>query len=171
MGSHHGGLARARATAERLTHRHHKGDAYAAHEHIAATPARILEVLSDPHSVRRWFPVPCDFEDDVGRLRAGESYRTTGRLAGRHVHADLRVLEASERRVSVSLVGHVVFDLDVELSPNGSGTDADIRVAVHSGGGLSGRLLTPAASALLRAGALGHTVNAIRAEAEHVTRP
>lgn len=166
MGSHHGGLSRAKATAERLTHRHHKGDGYAAREHIAATPARILEVLSDPQAVRRWFPIPCEFEDEVDRLRAGESYRTTGRLAGRHVHADLRVLEASEQHVKVSLVGHVVFDLDVDLSPNGSGTDADIRVGVHSGGGLSGRLLTPAASAMLRAGALGHTVAAIRAEAE-----
>lgn len=166
MGSHHGGLARAKATAERLARRHHKGDAFTAHEHVAATQGRILDVLSDPEAVRRWFPVPCEFEDEVGRLQAGKSYRTTGRLAGRHVHAELHVLEADEQRVRVSLVGHVIFDLDVELSPNGSGTDADIRVAVHPGGGLSGRLLTPAASALLRAGALGRTVHAIRAEAE-----
>lgn len=166
MGSHHGGLARAKATAERLAHRHYKGDAYAANEHVAASPARILEVLSDPEAVRRWFPVPCEFEDSVDRLQAGRTYRTTGRLGGRHVHADLQVLEAGEQRVRVSLVGHVIFDLDVELSPNGSGTDADIRVAVHSGGGLTGRLLTPAASALLRAGALGRTVHAIRDEAE-----
>jgi carbon monoxide dehydrogenase subunit G len=166
MGSHHGGLARARATAERLAHRRHKGDAYTAREHIAASPSRVLEVLSDPEAVRRWFPVQCEFEEEVDRLRAGSSYRTTGRLAGRHIHADLRVLEADERRVAVSLVGHVIFDLDVELSSHGAGTCADIRVSVHPGGGLSGRLLTPAAAAMLRAGALGHTVAAIRGEAE-----
>jgi len=167
MRSHDGGLSRARATAERLTHhRHHKADGFTAHEHIAASPARILEVLSDPESVRRWFPVPFDFRDDVRRLAAGGTYATTGRLAGRHVHADLRVLEASEQRVKVSLSGHVIFDLDVDLAPNGAGTDADVHVGVRSGGGLSGRLLTPAASAMLRAGALGHTVAAIRGEAE-----
>jgi carbon monoxide dehydrogenase subunit G len=166
MTGHHGGLARVAATAGRLAHRHHRGDAFVASEHIAATPQRILEVLSDPHAVRRWFPLPCDFDDEVERLCAGGSYKTHGRLAGRSLHAELEVLEDDERHIAVRLSGPVVLDLSAELTSEGAGTRARIVASVHSGGGLSGKLLTPAASALLRAGALERTVAAIRAEAE-----
>ncbi len=154
------------ASAGRLAHRDHRGDAFVASEHIAASPERVLEVLSDPHAVKRWFPLPCDFEDDIDRLRAGGCYRTRGRLAGRSLHADLRVLEADEQHIAVRLSGPVVLDLTAELTREDSGTRARIVASVHSGGGLAGKLLTPAASALLRAGALGHTVAAIRLEAE-----
>ena len=166
MTGQQGGLARVAATAGRLVHRHHRGEAYVATEQIAATPQRILEVLSDPQAVKRWFPLPCEFDDDVERLRAGGSYRTHGRLAGRSLHAELRVLEADERHIAVRLSGPVVLDLSAELAGDTAGTQARIVASVHSGGGLSGKLLTPAASALLRAGALERTVAAIRAEAE-----
>ena len=166
MNDHHGGLARVAATASRLAHRHHRGDPFVAEEHIAATPQRILDVLSDPHAVKRWFPLPCDFDDDVDRLRAGGSYRTHGRLAGRALHAVLEVLEADEDHIAVRLSGPVVLDLSAELRREPSGTRARIVASVHSGGGLSGKLLTPAAAALLRGGALERTIGAIRAEAE-----
>ena len=166
MSGHHGGLARLAATAGRLAPRHNRGDAFVASQHIAATPRRVLEVLSDPHAVKRWFPLPCEFDDDVDRLRAGGSYRTRGRLAGRSLHAELQVLEDDERHIAVRLSGPVVLDLSAELTSEGSGTRARVVASVHSGGGLSGKLLTPAASALLRAGALEHTVAAIRAESE-----
>ena len=166
MSGHHGGLARVAATAGRLAHRHHRGDAFVADEHIAATPQRILEVLSDPDAVKRWFPLPFDFDDDVGSLRPGGSYGVHGRLAGRSLHARLQVLEGDERHIAVRLTGPVVLDLSAELTGGASGTAARILASVHSGGGLSGKLLTPAAAALLRAGALERSVAAIRAEAE-----
>ena len=169
MTGHQSGLARVAATAGRLAHRHHRGDAFVASEHIVATPQRILEVLSDPRAVKRWFPLPCEFDDDVDQLRAGETYKTHGRLAGRSLHADLRVLEGDERHIAVRLSGPVVLDLSAELVPDDTGTVARIVASVHSGGGLSGKLLTPAASALLRAGALEHTAAAIRTEAESGT--
>lgn len=166
MTGQHPKLARVAASAGRLTHLHHRGDAFTASEHIAAPPARVLAVLSDPEAVRRWFPLPCAFEEDVDRLRAGEVYKTSGRLAGRSLRAELSVLEADESHIAVRLSGPVIFDLTALLTPAGAGTDAEIRAWVHSGGGLSGKLLTSAASALLLAGALTHTVAAIRAEAE-----
>ena len=167
MTGHQGGLARVAATAGRLAHRHHRGDPFVASADIAATPRRILEVLSDPHAVKRWFPLPCEFDDHVDRLRPGGRYRTHGRLAGRQLHAELHVLEADERHIAVRLEGPVVLDLSAELTgAEGAPTQAQIVASVHSGGGLSGKLLTPAASALLRAGALERTVADIRAEAE-----
>lgn len=166
MTGHPRGLGRVAASAGRLTHRHHRGDAFTASERIAASPERVIDVLSDPQAVKRWFPLPCEFDDDVDRLRAGGSYRTHGRLAGRLLHAELTVLEADGRHIAVRLSGPVVLDLSAELAPEGSGTQARIVASVHSGGGLSGKLLTPAAAGLLRAGALGHTVAAIRSEAE-----
>ena len=169
MTGHHGGLARVAATANRLAHRHHRGDAFVASEHIAATPQRVLDVLSDPRAIKRWFPLPCEFDDDVDRLRAGGSYKTHGRLAGRSLHAELQVLKGDERHIAVRLSGPVVLDLSAELAAEGVGTRAKIVASVHSGGGLSGKLLTPAASALLRGGALEHTVAAIRTEAESGT--
>lgn len=156
-------LSRIAASAGRLAHRH-RGEPFTASEHFEATPSKMLHVLSDPDSVRRWFPLHCEFEPGVERLRAGQSYPTTGRLAGRTLHGELTVLEATERHIAIRLLGPVVFDLDAVLHAAGDGTDADIQVSVHSGGGLSGRLLTPAANALLHAGAVGHTVAAIRKE-------
>ena len=120
-------------------------------------------------AVKRWFPVPCEFDEDVDRLRAGGSYKTHGRLAGRSLHAVLQVLEGDERHIAVRLSGPVVVDLSAELAADGAGTRARIVASVRSGGGLSGKLLTPAASALLRAGALEHAVAAIRTEAESGT--
>ena len=171
MSGQHPKLARVAASAGRLTHRHHRGDAFTASEHIAAPPARVLAVLSDPEAVKRWFPLPCAFEEDVDQLRAGEVYKTSGRLAGRSLRADLSVLEADESHIAVRLTGPVVLDLTAVLTPAGTGTDALIKAWVHSGGGLAGKLLTPAASALLLAGALTHTVAAIRAEAESPVVP
>ena len=123
-------------------------------------------MVSDPARIRRCLPLPFEFDEPVERLQAGNSYKTTARLAGRHMHCDLRILHADAEHIAITLVGPLIFDLHADLEPAGGGTRADVRADVHSGGGLSGKLLTGAAAALLRAGALGRTVAAIRREVE-----
>lgn len=144
----------------------HRGEPVHASESIAAPPARVLAVLSDPASMRRWFPVAFEFEPRIDKLVAGHEYPVSSRLAGRALHSRLDVLAGDVEHVVVRVAGPVVFDLDVRLTGDEGITHADVTVSVHSGGGLGGRLLTPAAAALLRSGALTRTIAAVRAEAE-----
>ncbi len=184
MAGTHERLQRVSATAQRLAHRH-RGEPFEASALIAAPPRRVLDVLSDTACIRLWFPIPCEFDDGETRLRSGGSYRVSGRLAGRTVHGQLSVFEGSAEHVAIRLAGPVVFDLDAVLSTVDratvdvpgepplraesvatAATRADVTMSVHPGGGFASRVLTPAASALLRSGALARTVDAIRVIAE-----
>lgn len=164
MGRAHGGLAEI-SCGLRSGSRQANDQQRHASTHIDAPPAAVLSALSDPEAVCRWFPLPCEFDEDVSHLEAGCSYATTGKLAGQKIHSQLEVREASKRAVSVRLSGPVALSLDADLRPAEGGTDLRVRISVGSGGGITGRLLAPAASAVLN-GALGHTLNAIRKEAE-----
>jgi hypothetical protein len=132
-----------------------------------AAPAAVLHVLTDPGACGRWAPV--DFEVDGlrhgDRLRAGSRARVEGRLAGRHVGFDVRVLAADEERLA--LLAHGPIDLDVEyrLRPVAAGSEVRASVAVR-GNGLAGRVLAQATGALLAAGALRTAVSRIAREAE-----
>jgi hypothetical protein len=133
-----------------------------------AAPAAVLDVLTDPGACVRWAPV--DFEVaglDGDRLRAGSHARVVGRLAGRDVGFDVRVLAADEECLALLADGPIALDVEYRLRPVAAGSEVRASVAVH-GHGLAGRLLAQATGALLAAGALRTAVSRIAREAEHL---
>ena len=86
---------------------------------------------------------------------AGSRARVSGRLAGRRVGFDVEVHEADGRPARRSPPsGPVGFDVDYDLAAADGGSEVRASVSVRSGGGITGRLLAEATSALLSAGAL-----------------
>jgi hypothetical protein len=132
----------------------------------AARPAEVLDVLTDPQACRRWAPVPFELEEFNGaRLHAGAKARVCGRLAGRSVDFEVVVSEADERGVTLAAHGPVGFDVAYELQAVDAGSEVRASVSVRPAGGLAGRLLAQATSALLSAGALEAAVSRIGREA------
>ena len=131
----------------------------------AAAPRAVLDVLTDPVACRRWAPVDFDVEDDPGRLRPGTRTRVSGRLAGRDVGFELEVHAADAERFELTASGPVGFDVSYDLAPVAGGTEVRASVSVRPAGGLSGRVLAHATTALLASGALPTAVSRIAREA------
>ena len=121
-----------------------------------AEPDAVLDVLTDPEAIASWAPVPFDVDGLAGeRLLAGSQARVSGKLAGRRVGFDVEVHEADESGLALSASGPVALDVDYRLAPAAcGGSEVRASVSVRSGGGLTGRILAEATSALLSAGAL-----------------
>ena len=135
----------------------------------ATTPARpedVLDVLCDPDAAARWAPLPFEVEElDGRRLESGSRARVSGKLAGRRVGFDLEVHEASGRGLTLAADGPVGFDVDYRLSPVEGGSEVHASVSVRPSGGIVGRLLAEATSALLSAGALEAALSRVTREA------
>ncbi len=128
----------------------------------AARPKDVLAVLTDPDAAAEWAPVPFDVDELEGRrLATGTRARVSGRLAGRRVGFDLEVHEASDRGLTLAADGPVGFDVAYELAPVDGGSEVRASVSVSPSGGILGRLLAEATSALLSAGALEAAVSRI----------
>ena len=128
----------------------------------AARPRDVLAVLTDPDAAAEWAPVPFDVDElDGRRLATGTRARVSGRLAGRRVGFDLEVHEASDRGLTLAADGPVGFDVAYELAPVDGGSEVRASVSVRPSGGILGRLLAEATSALLSAGALEAAVSRI----------
>lgn len=133
---------------------------------VDAGPEAVLDVLTDPDAVARWAPLPFDVEDlDSPRLTTGSRARVWGRLAGRRVGFDVHVHEAQPRRLSLAASGPVGLDVAYDVAATCGGSEVHASISVHSGKGLSGRLLAEATHALLSAGALTHAVSRLAREA------
>jgi carbon monoxide dehydrogenase subunit G len=136
---------------------------------IAAPPAEVLDVLTDPEACRRWAPVDFEVSElDGARLRAGARARIHGRLAGRSVGFDVEVDEADERGLALRASGPVGFDVAYQLAPAPGGSEVRASVSVRPSRGIAGRLLAEATGALLTAGALEAAVSRIGREAAAV---
>jgi Polyketide cyclase / dehydrase and lipid transport len=138
----------------------------------ATTPARpedVLDVLCDPDAAARWAPLPFEVEElDGRRLVSGSHARVSGKLAGRRVGFDLEVHEASGRGLTLAADGaggKLIFDVDYRLSPVEGGSEVHASVSVRPSGGIVGRLLAEATSALLSAGALEAALSRVTREA------
>jgi hypothetical protein len=135
----------------------------------AARPEDVLDVLTDPEACARWAPLPFDVEElDGRRLAAGSRARVSGKLAGRRVGFDVEVHEASGSGLSLAATGAggvPSFDVAYELSAIDGGSEVRASVSVRPSGGIAGRLLAEATSALLSAGAREACVARIGREA------
>jgi hypothetical protein len=135
---------------------------WTAHTTTAARPEDVLDVLTDPEACARWAPLPFDVEDlDGRRLATGSKARVSGSLAGKRVGFDVEVREASARGLSLAADGPVGFDVAYELAEVAGGSEVRASVSVRPSGGIVGRLLAEATSALLSAGALEAAVSRI----------
>jgi hypothetical protein len=135
----------------------------------AARPEDVLDVLCDPEAAARWAPLPFDVEELEGRrLATGSRARVSGKLAGRRVGFDLEVHEASGSGLSLAasgVGGSLIFDVDYRLAPVEGGSEVHASVSVRPSGGIVGRLLAEATSALLSAGALEAALSRVSREA------
>jgi hypothetical protein len=134
---------------------------------IDGEPETVLGVLTDPDACRRWSPVRFDIDGDGnGRLQTGTRARVAGRIAGRDVGFDVRILHADERRLALRASGPIDIEAQYDARPVADRTRLCAQVSVRSRGGLTGRLLSGATDALLAAGALEMALARIASEAE-----
>jgi carbon monoxide dehydrogenase subunit G len=134
---------------------------------VDGEPQRVLAVLTDPEACARWSPVRFDVSELEGeRLQTGSSVRLAGRLAGREVGFDVRILRADERRLALRASGPVDIEAAYDVEPDHERTRLRASVSVLPGPGLTGRLLRGATDALLAGGALDAAVARIAREAE-----
>jgi hypothetical protein len=132
----------------------------------AARPEDVLDVLTDPEACSRWAPLPFDVEElDGRRLATGSRARVSGSLAGKRVGFDVRIHEASDRGLSLAADGPVGFDVEYALAPVTGGSQVRASISVRPSGGLAGRLLAQATSALLSAGALEAALSRVARDA------
>jgi hypothetical protein len=135
----------------------------------AASPAEVLEILTNPEAIHDWSPVPFSMEGLEGeRLRAGSVTRVSGRLGGFSVGLDVTVQAADDERLEVTATGPIGVDAryDLVADPEGGGSTIEASIAVRRGSGLSGRLIAKAAEALLVAGALDIAAGRVARAAE-----
>jgi hypothetical protein len=134
---------------------------------VVGGPEDVLEVLTDPSAARRWSPIGFELEQiDGDRLRSGTQAVLTGKLAGRSVKFEVDVLKASDGRLELVARGPVEMDVRYDAELLGEVTEVKASVAVRSGGGLLGRLLSSATDALLAGGALNLAVQSVAREVE-----
>jgi hypothetical protein len=133
---------------------------------VAGLPDEVLELLTQPEAIARWAPIGFDVIDFEGdRLRAGDSVRVRGALAGRSLEFDVDVSEADDGRLVLTATGPIRLDVEYLAVANAAGSDLRASVAV-SGRGLMGRVLAQATDALLAAGALSTAVGRLARELE-----
>jgi polyketide cyclase/dehydrase/lipid transport protein len=136
---------------------------------VNGAPEDVLEVLTDPAAARRWSPVGFELEQIEGdRLRSGTRAVLSGRIAGRGVSFDVEVIKASDGQLELRAVGPVEMDVAYDAVAAGDATEVVASVAVRSGGGLLGRMLSSATDALLAGGALNLAVQGVAREVERV---
>ena len=133
---------------------------------IEARPEASDYARSRKEALARWAPIPFDVEDlRTPRLRCGSRARVSGRLAGKRVGFDVEVHEAIDGRLRLSADGPVGFDVRYDLAPAPRGSEVHASVCVRPAGGLTGRLLAEATSALLAGGALQAAISRLAREA------
>jgi len=143
---------------------------YTTHTTANATPEQVLRVLTDPDEIRDWSPIPFEVEDLEGvRLSAGSATRVFGNLAGVRVGFDVEVHAAGADGLELTAKGPIGFDVRYGLAPRGDGSEVTASVALHRGGGLTGRLIGRATEALLSAGALDSAASRVVRAAESST--
>lgn len=134
---------------------------------VKGDPEHVLEVLTDPAAARRWSPIGFDLEQIEGdRLRSGTRAVLTGKLAGKGVSFDVHVTKASDGQLELRATGPIEMDVLYDAFAADEGTEVVASVAVRSGGGLIGRMLSSATDALLAGGALAVAVQGVAREAE-----
>ena len=134
---------------------------------VMGEPEDVLAVLTDPCAARRWSPIGFDLEEIEGdRLRSGTNAVLSGKLAGRSVKFEVKVIKASDGQLELRATGPVEMDVSYDAVTLGDMTEVTASVAVRSAGGLLGRLLTSATDALLAGGALNLAVQSVRREVE-----
>jgi hypothetical protein len=142
-------------------------DRFMAQTTANAAPEQVLQVLTDPDEIRSWSPIPFDVEDLDGlRLEAGSVARVSGCLAGRRVGFDVEVHAADTGGLELTATGPISIDVLYELEPVDGGSEVTASIGVRDGSGLTGRLLTKATGALLKAGALSAAAGRIARAAE-----
>jgi hypothetical protein len=128
---------------------------------VTGLPDEVLAMLTEPDAIARWAPVPFELIDlDSDRLVAGSRARVRGRLAGRTLEFDVKVLAADDERLALIATGPISIDVEYALRPASGGSELRASVSVR-GNGLIGRVLAQATDALLAAGALDHAVSRI----------
>jgi hypothetical protein len=133
---------------------------------IDGEPRDVLGVLTDPDACRRWSPIEFDLEGAEGeRLRTGTRARVAGRIAGREVGFEVRILHVDERRLALRASGPIDIEAEYDAAPLADRTRLCAQVSVRGRGGLMSRLLTGATDALLAAGALDMAMARIASEA------
>jgi hypothetical protein len=129
---------------------------------VETEPEQVLRLLTDPAACERWSPVRFDLERiDGSRLAAGTRARLAGRLAGRAIGFEVKILEADERSLALQASGPFDIAARYEAVPRGARTELRASVSVTSRGGLRGRLLSGAADGMLAAGALDTAMSRI----------
>jgi len=132
-----------------------------------ASPEQVLQVLTDPESIRDWSPIPFEVEDlDGVKLAAGSLARVSGSLAGKRVGFDVEVHAADTNGLELTAQGPISIDVLYELEPVDGGSEVTASVGLHDGSGLTGRLLAKATGALLKGGALNAAAGRIARAAE-----
>lgn len=134
-----------------------------------ASPEQVLRVLTDPESIRDWSPIPFEVEDlDRPKLETGSLARVSGCLAGKRVGFDVEVHAAHAGGLELTAEGPISIEVLYELEPVEGGSEVTASVGLSDGSGLTGRLLTTATRALLKAGALDAAAGRIARAAESV---
>jgi hypothetical protein len=82
------------------------------------------------------------------------------------VKFEVEVLKASDGQLELRAKGPVEMDVSYDAVALGELTEIVAQVAVRSGGGLLGRVLSSATDALLAGGALNIAVQSVRREVE-----
>ena len=136
------------------------------HRHHRCTSGRRARRALRPRRRRPLGALPFEVEElDGRRLESGNRARVSGKLAGRRVGFDLEVHEASGHALTLAADGPVGFDVDYRLSSVEGGSEVHASVSVRPSGGIVGRLLAEATSALLSAGALEAALSRVTREA------
>ncbi len=135
----------------------------------SADPATAFAYLADFSRIVEWDPFVVRAETlDEGAPRVGTRYRIVGRVLGRPIRLDYRIVELDPpRRVRLVGTGGRTFDGwdEVTLAPAGSGTTVryEAEIALHGWGRLLW-LLAPLAFLAMRVGLRGGPLAGLKAQ-------
>ncbi len=131
---------------------------------VAGDPDEVLALLTEPDIIARWAPIEFELVDQRNRrLRAGDTVRVRGYLAGRCLEFLVEVFVAGSGRLCLSASGPIQLDVEYVARARDGGSLVGATVSV-SGRGLIGRMLAQATDALLAAGALSGAVSRLGRE-------